>query len=123
MTLSDAASVTTIAAFLVTLISIAFSAKRYLTIREKDQASARFTIYHRLLRIISVGYYENEGDLKLASQVAYIYEIRNFPEYSDLTRTTLKRLRKQWANAEPLEINGPLKEAIDDTLAYIESKK
>lgn len=123
MTLSDAASIATIAAFLVTLISIAFSANRYLTMREKDQESARFVIYHRLLRIISVGYDENAGDLKLASQVAYIYELRNFPEYSELTRVTLNRLRGQWANAEPAETNGPLKDIIDETLAHIESKK
>jgi len=123
MTLSDAASAATIAAFLVTLISIAFSANSYLVIRKKDQEAARFDIYHRLLRIISSGYDEREGDLKLASQVAYIYELRNFPEYSELTRTTLNRLRGQWANNEPLETNGPLNDAIKDTLSHIERKK
>jgi len=121
MTLSDAASITTIAAFLVTLISLAFSARKYLSIREKDQKSTRFDIYHRLLRIISVGYDNNEGDLKLASQVAYIYELRNFPEYSELTSLTLNRLRQQWANNEPRDTNDPLKDAIDDTLNHLEN--
>jgi hypothetical protein len=123
MALSDAASITTIAAFFVTLVSIAFSAKRYLDIREKDQESERFAIYHRLLKIISTGYEEKQNDLKLASQLAYIYELRNFPEYTELTRPTLNRLRGQWANHEPLETNGPLKEAIDDTLSYLERIK
>ena len=122
MSLSDAASIATIAAFLVTLISIAFSARRFIIIREKEQESQRFTTYHRLIKTISKGS-DEEGVLKLASQLAYIYELRNFPEYSDLTENLLNRLRVQWSKNEAGDTLEQLKEAIDDTLAYIQQKK
>ena len=47
------------------------------------------------------------------SQLAYIYELRNFPEYKHLTETVLGLLRKQW---EDEEMKPELWRAIDDTL-------
>ncbi|WP_331775448.1 hypothetical protein [Sulfurospirillum sp. 1612] len=120
MTLSDYASIATIGAFLVTLISLAFSAKRYLDIRTREEEVFRFKTYHRLLKTISKGSDEN-GILKLVSQVAYIYELRNFPEYKDLTKKTLNQLRKEWSHDEASDIKPLLKEAIDDTISVIEA--
>lgn len=119
MSLTD---LTTIGAFLLAIGSLAFSARRYIRITEKTQESERFEIYHKLIKTISRGADES-GALKLVSQIAYIYELRNFPEYKDLTETLLNQLGIQWAEGES-ERNFPLlKKAIDDTLASLQQRK
>lgn len=122
MTLTDIASVATIGAFLVAIGSLAFSARRYISITEKTQESERFEIYHELIKTISKGT-DGDGVLKLASQIAYIYELRNFPEYKDLTETLLNQLRQQWSTGESDKVLARLKDAIDDTLAELQRQK
>ncbi|EGQ8107655.1 hypothetical protein I7096_005099 [Vibrio parahaemolyticus] len=122
MSLSDLASWATIGAFLISLVSIAFSAKRYLSIREKELASERFTRYHDLIKAISKGA-DADGDLKMVSQIAYIYELRNFPEYSDLTKSTLLRLSEEWQTNNPhKEKDRVLNTAIDETIFAVNKK-
>lgn len=123
MSLSDLASWATIGAFLMSLASIAFSAKRYLAIRDKELASERFTTYHDLIKAISKGA-DSSGPLKMVSQIAYIYELRNFPEYSELTKSTLIRLSEEWqVNSNNRVNNRVLNKAIDETILALESKK
>lgn len=116
------ASIATIGAFLVTLISIAFSAKRYLNIKSREEEVSRFETYHKLLKTISKGS-DEDGILKLVSQIAYIYELRNFPEYKELTKKTLNKLKEEWSKNGPPNTQPSLKEAIDDTISYIEASK
>ncbi|NIY91151.1 hypothetical protein [Vibrio diazotrophicus] len=122
MTLNDIASVATIGAFLVAICSLAFSAKRYISITEKTQKSERFEIYHELIKTISKGI-DADGVLKLASQIAYIYELRNFPEYKNLTENILNQLRQQWSTGESDKVFTRLKDAIDDTLSDLQRQK
>lgn len=122
ITLSDYASIATIGAFLVTLISIAFSAKRYLDIKSREEEVSRFETYHKLLKTVSKGS-DEDGILKLVSQIAYIYELRNFPEYKELTKKTLNKLREEWSQNDSPNTQPSLKEAIDDTISYIEASK
>lgn len=122
MTLSDFASISTIGAFLLAICSLAFSARRYISMREKEQEASRFEIYHKLIKTVSKGN-DEDGILKLASQIAYIYELRNFPEYKELTENLLNRLRVQWSKNEEGDTLIPLKAAIDDTLADLQKSK
>lgn len=57
--------------------------------------------------------------MSLASQTAYIYELRNYPEYSALTKSIFKLLLEQWEEAEKPETIAILKTSIDDTLANL----
>ncbi|WP_025565801.1 hypothetical protein [Psychromonas sp. SP041] len=122
MTLTDIASIATIGAFLIAIGSLAFSARRYITITEKTQESERFEIYHELIKTISKGS-DRDGVLKLASQIAYIYELRNFPEYQDLTENLLNQLRQQWSAGGTDKNFVRLNESIDDTLAELQRRK
>ena len=122
MTLIDLASYSTIGAFLIAIGSLAYSAKRFLTIKEREQALERFQQYHNLIKTISKGT-DDTGVLKLVSQIAYIYELRNFTEYSSLTKTVLNKLKEEWSKLEGSEKNGALSEAINETLVEIQTSK
>lgn len=121
MTLNDLAAWASVIALLVTVGSIAFSARRYLHIRETELKKDRFTTYHRLVRTISAGSDEH-GVMKLVSQLAFVYELRNFPEYGDLTQKLLTHLREEWTPGETEHRRAKLHEAIDGTLANLQRR-
>lgn len=78
--IQDYAAVASIAVLLISMISIAFSAWKYLNIRTREQEKERFESFHRILKLISLGR-DDIGPLKLVSQIAYIYELEKYPEY------------------------------------------
>lgn len=119
MTLNDLAIWATLGAFIVPLISLAFSGYRWLGIRESELKAVRFQTYHRLIHNISVGKSEH-GSMKLASQLAYIFELRNFPEYAALTIDVLRLLRKEWSEREEGEKKDELLKGVDATLTVLE---
>lgn len=121
MNLQDLAALATILTLLVTLISLAFSARRYLGVREREQEKERFQIYYQLLKTISKGM-DHEGPLKLVSQIALISELQKYPEYSSSSQQALKLLREDWAAKEPAHVKPALISAIDETLAILESR-
>ncbi|KQA22492.1 hypothetical protein AAY55_17080 [Vibrio metoecus] len=118
VSLSDLASIATVLGLLVTLVSIAFSAKKYIQIRESAQKSERFNTYHKLIKHVGSGV-DQDGVMGITSQMAYIYELRNFPEYSALTQTVLLQLKVMWKQGEKEHVYNVLKECIDDTLAAL----
>lgn len=122
MTLQNVAAVATILTLLVSLLSIAFSARRYLSVREREQEKERFQIYHQLLKTISKGV-DHEGPLKLVSQVALVSELVKYPEYSSSSRQALNLLRQEWTSKEPEHIKKPLIQAIDEALSLLEQRK
>ncbi len=119
MTLNDLAVWATLGAFIVPLIALAFSARRWLTIRSTELKSERFQTYHKLVHSISTGTNEY-GVMKLTSQIAFVFELRNFLEYSELTKTVLGLLRKEWGQKEDGEKKTELLKAINETLAHLE---
>ncbi len=136
--LSDQASAATVLSLLVAvvalllailglvvpLLAICFSAWRYISERRETLAREQFQIYHRLIADISRGQDEHGVDHKLVSQLAYIHELRNFPEYGALTRDVLHRLRKEWkTNSPDSTANIPLAAAIEGTVAHLERRK
>jgi len=119
VTLNDLAVCATLGAFVAPIIALAFSARRWLSIRGAELKAARFQTYHRLVHSISVGASEH-GPMKLTSQLAYAYGLRNFPEYADLTQTVLGLLRKEWGEREDGGKKQELLKGIDDTLAFLQ---
>ncbi len=90
--------------------------------RRKEQKQESFRVYHDLIKHISRGIDEH-GPFKLVSQLAYIYELRNFPEYDKLTEELLNRLRTEWSqNDAGSPKNHALSKAIDETLAHLQKK-
>lgn len=122
MDLQDIAAVATILALIVSLVSIAFSAKRYLDIREREQEKERFERYHNILKTISKGS-DTQGPLKLISQIAFIAELVKYPEYSTSSQQSLRLLRDEWTTKEPESTKNPLIVAIDEALAELEALK
>ncbi|MES2687146.1 MAG: hypothetical protein V4706_10010 [Pseudomonadota bacterium] len=119
MTLNDLALWATLGAFIAPLIALAFSARRWLVIRGYELKAERFQTYHRLVHNISVGASEF-GPMKLTSQLAYVHELRNFPEYAQLTQTVLGLLRKDWGAREDGDKKLELLRGIDATLAFLQ---
>lgn len=100
MELGDWASLAGIIGLVITLGTIAFSVYRYLSIQENQNKSERFATYHQLLDKISKGE-DERGLLKSVSQIAYIHEMKNFPEYSETTEIVLNQLLKEWKENHP----------------------
>lgn len=119
MALNDLAAWASVLALLAAVLPLSFSARRYLVIRNAELQKERFDSYHRILRVASAGS-DERGVLKLVSQVAFVYELRNFPEYTDLTEKVLGMLREEWARGEDGERKTRLVEAIDETLAHLQ---
>ena len=61
--------------------------------------------------------------MKLTSQIAYVYELRNFPEYAQLTQSVLALLRKEWTDKEEGQVRVELIRSIDETLADLQRNK
>lgn len=103
----------TVLAFLLSVIVLAFSAYRYVSVRRDELRHQRYKQYHSLLLNISRGV-DTQGPLKLVSQRAFIYELRHFPEYSALTKRLLESLLSEWK--EDAEKNAKLTFEIQDTI-------
>ena len=133
--LSDQASAATVLSLLVAavalllailglvvpLLAICFSAWRYVSERRETLAREQFHLYHRLIADISRGKDERGVDHKLVTQLAYIHELRNFPEYGALTRDLLDRLRTEWQTNSPTDPTRtiPLAAAIEGTVLQL----
>jgi len=96
---NDVASISMIIAFfalVVTLARLAFSAHRYLRIRSAEIKQQRFGNYHNLIdKLVDA---VNGKNPKLDSQIAKIYELRNYPEYREVSIRILEGLKQSWKN-------------------------
>ena len=94
---NDVASISMIIAFfalVVTLAKLAFSAHRYLRIRSAEIKQQRFKNYHYLIDEL-VGAVKGEN-IKLDSQIVKAYELRNYPDYRELSIRILEGLEQTW---------------------------
>ena len=98
--LADIGTIATILSMLIAVGVLAFSAYRYVTVRRDELRNQRYERYHYLLRTVSSGF-DAAGQLKHISQRAYIYELRHFPEYKELTTRLLLSLLEQWKKNSP----------------------
>lgn len=111
--INDIGVIFTVLAFLLSLVVVAFSAFRYVTLRKDELRIKRYEQYHELLQKVSRGF-DAQGILKLVSQRALIYELRHFPEYKKLTIRLLESLLIEWK--EDSERNTMLSLEIHDTI-------
>lgn len=102
---------------IVTLGTSLFLACKYLKQRAIEIRDRRFEVYHTLIqRLVEPA---PGAVIMLDRQIAVVYELRNFPEYYDVTLRILRGLRDTWKSAPA---NERLLSEIDLTLAYVESK-
>ncbi len=107
----------TVLTFLLSVMVLAFSAVRYVSLRRDELKHQRYEQYHSLLLKVSRGS-DTQGPLKLVSQRAFIYELRHFPEYSALTKRLLESLLSEW-KGDP-DKNAKLTFEIQDTIKSLE---
>lgn len=118
--LGQLAAGVTVFAFVVSFATLTFSAYRYVQGVRQSQDKTRFTNYHRLLRIVSTGY-DEQGLLKLVSQIAYIHELTNFKKYDPVTYRVLRYLRNEWYEKE--QQKPALVGEVDRALKRIERRR
>lgn len=110
----------TVFSFSLSLAALAFAAWRYVSVRRDELRNIRYEKYHQLFRNISLGA-DSGGRLKLVSQRAYIYELRHFPEYGNLTVRLLESLLSEWK--EDPEVSSKLTYEIQETIHHLNSIK
>lgn len=109
------AGVVALVTFLGSLVSLAFTARKYTQTRRVEQEQLRFENYHRLIGELVGGVRENMN-MKLDSQIAIVYELRNFFQYTPVTIRILTALYQEWL---PVEKNKRLLEEINLTLEFL----
>jgi hypothetical protein len=113
---NDIVVLLTVIGFVVSVAVLGFSAFRYVSVRRDELTNIRYQKYHQLIRVIGKGE-DAEGSMKLVSQRAFIYELRHFPEYSELTIRLLEGLVGEWK--ERPEISNKLTIEIQDTISAL----
>ncbi|MEA2089090.1 MAG: hypothetical protein U9O55_04635 [Patescibacteria group bacterium] len=95
-------TITILFAFIGFIISI-LKVLQYWNLRTKELKVKRFKIYHDYLIRNLVQPDTNDGIMKLDRQIAIIYELKNFPEYYDVSIRILKGLKKHWKKDKNLD--------------------
>lgn len=117
-TLDQAAQIATIAGFVIAAISfgaLVYPATRYVRIRSLDRHQRGFENYHRLIRDLATG----GEQIRLASQTAIIFELRNYPKYAAVSLRILRALQEEWTREGKTRHSTEM----DLTLSYLERIK
>jgi hypothetical protein len=94
------------------LLAIGVPAWRYVSDHQQAHKQQRFENYHRLIAELVEGRPGQEKP-RLDSQIAIVFELRNYPEYRDLSRRLLQGLQATWPETEQ---NGRLHQEMGLTL-------
>ena len=86
-----------VAGLLVPLISLAISAARFIDVRQAENRQRRYENYHNLIQQLVQG---REGKAYIDLQVAALFELANYPEYSEVTLRILEGLSQNWSEAD-----------------------
>jgi len=105
---------------LVAAIPIVWQAWQYFDQKRLELKDRRFNTYHDLIRRL-VESDTPQQSLRLDRQIAVVYELRNFPEYKEVTLRILDGLRKDWSELESTPRR--LLDEIDLALAYLRGSK
>ena len=79
-----------LAGILVSLIALAITGWRYVDVRRAEQRQQRFVNYHDIIHKMVAGH--PDGNVRLDSQLAEIFELRNYREYREVTARILRGL-------------------------------
>jgi len=94
------------------------SAWRYASDLRQSHRQQRFENYHRLINELVAGR-KGQKTPKLDSQIAVVFELRNYPEYRELSERLLNGLKNFWPdNAK----NNRLHDEINITLRKLTKK-
>jgi len=98
---TNAGVLSIIVAIILAVIPAIWSFIRYLNLKNRQLQFERFKIYHQLIKDLVQP--ETDGkSMMLDRQIAIVFELRNFPEYYELTLRTLQGLERQWDTGHPL---------------------
>ncbi len=98
-------------------ISFVVGLVKYLDQRKREERTTRFKMFHDLMGpIVARGERPNEG-LALSQQVAAVYELQHFKDYSYASVPILEDMRARWEKDR--ETPQLLLRAIDDTLKVL----
>ena len=119
----------TIVGIVVAIIALIIPIYKYLFDRKLQLQDARFKIYHGLIKSLvepelqeenvideKTGLVCNKYGKMEDRQIATIFELRNFPEYFEITERILRKLKVQW-EANPNNVH--IINEIRYTLSYI----
>ncbi|ESW44912.1 hypothetical protein D022_1572 [Vibrio parahaemolyticus 12310] len=95
--ISSIGSYIALATFLLSVVTFAFSAYRFVTTRRDAQLQIDFENYHRLIAQL-VGSQRDTDTMKMDTQVAIVYELCRFKRYKPVTVRILQGLKDEWSN-------------------------
>jgi hypothetical protein len=78
---------------LIAVLAFFIPIYRYISQKREEQKDKRFQTYHQLIADLAT-----PPDGKLDRQIATVYELRNFPNYFELTKRIMTDLINQWTN-------------------------
>lgn len=116
---TNAGVISLILAVVLTIGPLIFSALRYINLRADELRFKKFEIYHRLIRQL-VEPEPGSDAVYIDRQIATIYELRNFPEYYEVSVRILRGLKESWAGS-PLALPRLLEE-IDYAMLYMNGR-
>lgn len=115
---TNAGILSIIVAILLAVIPAIWSFITYLNLKNKEMQHERFTIFHKLIESLVQPQANGQGPF-LDRQIAIVYELRNFPEYFELTIRILNGLKVSWGQHPSFQ---RLLDEIDLTIKHIETK-
>ncbi len=90
---------------------------KYLDQRNREERTKRYELFHDLMRRVSAQGDKPDDGLPLTQQLAAIYELRQFAEYSYASVPILQHIRSHFENTKSATA---ILCAIDDTLAKLQ---
>ncbi|MFS2921451.1 MULTISPECIES: hypothetical protein [Bacteroides] len=90
---------------------------KFITEKNLSQRDLRFKTYHQLIKQL-VEPEDGKDHIMLDRQIATCFELRNFPEYFEITKRILSDLKVKW---EQDPRNKRITSEIDHTIKYIET--
>ena len=88
-------TILTIIGIIISFITLIIPIYKYLLDRNSALRDRRFKTYHQLIKQL-VEPEDGKDWILQDRQIAVIFELRNFPEYYELTKRMLIDLKKQW---------------------------
>lgn len=108
-------SIVKVCGMIISLFGIIVPLYKVLMEKSLKQRDLRFKTYHLLIKDL-VQPDKEIGKIMLDRQVATCFELRNFPEYFELTERILSDLKLQWKECKGI---GRIIKEIELTLKYI----
>jgi hypothetical protein len=107
------------AGVILTLGPLVVSAFVYLSQRHRELQYKKFELYHDLIRRL-VEPDQPDARMRVSRQMAAAFELRNFPEYAEVSARILAGLLEFWLPDKPEHRR--LKEELGKTIEYLNTK-